>query len=84
MIRALGLAEHWHILPAGDDLDLVGPVAGRLLHRYGVLHPSNLHFHLPIIELAAGGALLTGVGGDQMLAGWHLPRARSGPGCGGV
>lgn len=73
VIRALGLTGPWHQLQAGDDLDFVGPVAARLLHRHGVLHPANLHLHLPIIELAEGGSLLTGAGGDQMLAGWRRP-----------
>ncbi|MFG1677278.1 asparagine synthase-related protein [Micromonospora sp. NPDC049282] len=73
IIRVLGLGRDWQILTADDDLDLVGPVAGRFLHRFGVLHPLNLHLHLPIVELAAGGSLLTGVGGDQILAGWRRP-----------
>ncbi|MFY1701185.1 asparagine synthase-related protein [Micromonospora sp. WMMA1923] len=71
VIAELGLGRHWRILSAGEDLDLVGPVAARLLDRYGQLHPPNRHLHLPIIELARGGALLTGVGGDQILAGWR-------------
>ncbi|MFI0793944.1 asparagine synthase-related protein [Micromonospora rubida] len=71
VIAELGLAQQWQILQAGDDLDLVGPVARRLLTRYGQVHPPNRHLHLPIIELARGGALLTGVGGDQILAGWR-------------
>ncbi|WP_405432585.1 asparagine synthase-related protein [Micromonospora sp. NBC_00617] len=71
VIAELGLAAQWQILQAGDDLDLVGPVAHRLLSRYGQVHPPNRHLHLPIVELARGGALLTGVGGDQILAGWR-------------
>ncbi|MFJ2081954.1 asparagine synthase-related protein [Micromonospora chokoriensis] len=71
VIAELGLARHWRILYAEDDLDLVGPVARRLLTRYGQLHPPNRHLHLPIVELARGGSLLTGLGGDQILAGWR-------------
>ncbi|SCL32355.1 asparagine synthase (glutamine-hydrolysing) [Micromonospora nigra] len=71
VVDELGLARQWQILQAGDDLDLVGPVARRLLTRYGQVHPPNRHLHLPIVELARGGALLTGVGGDQILAGWR-------------
>jgi asparagine synthase (glutamine-hydrolysing) len=56
------------VLHAGDDLDLVGPVAQRLLGRHGVLHPVNVHLHLPLVEAAAGGSLLTGAGGDQVLS----------------
>ncbi|GAB3081637.1 asparagine synthase-related protein [Micromonospora schwarzwaldensis] len=76
IIAELDLTRQWQILQAGDDLDLVGPVARRLLTRYGQVHPPNRHLHLPLVELARGGALLTGVGGDQILAGW---RRRPGP-----
>ncbi|PZF87082.1 asparagine synthase-related protein [Micromonospora endophytica] len=81
VIRALGLRSQWQILRAHDDLDLVGPIATRLLHRHGVLYPANLHLHLPILDLAAEGSLLTGFGGDQVLSGWRPPlprRLRSG------
>ncbi|MEU8261768.1 asparagine synthase-related protein [Micromonospora sp. NPDC048999] len=71
LLAELGLGREWQILRAGEDLDLVGPVARRLLARYGPVHPPNLHVHLPIVELARGGSLLTGAGGDQVLAGWR-------------
>ncbi|PZW02358.1 asparagine synthase (glutamine-hydrolysing) [Micromonospora phaseoli] len=71
VIAELRLARQWQILQAGDDLDLVGSVARRVLTRYGQVHPFNRHVHLPIVELARGGALLTGLGGDQVLAGWR-------------
>ncbi|MEH1165880.1 asparagine synthase C-terminal domain-containing protein [Micromonospora sp. CPCC 205539] len=77
VVRALRIGESWQILRAADDLDLIGPVARRLLHRYGVVHPVNLHLHLPLAELATGGSLLTGAGGDQILAGWRRPPAAS-------
>ena len=63
----------WQLLHAADDLDLIGPVAQRVLTRHGVLLPPNVHLHLPIVELARGGSLLTGVGGDQMLIGRSHP-----------
>jgi Asparagine synthase len=74
-MAALDLPD-WTILRAEDDLDLVGPVADRVLRRHGQLHPVNVHLHLPIAELAAGGSLLTGAGGDQVLAGWRRTRRR--------
>jgi asparagine synthetase B (glutamine-hydrolysing) len=77
VVGALGLGGTWRVLTADDDLDLVGPVARRFLHRYGVRHPLNTHLHLPIMEMASGGALLTGVGGDQVLAGWRPPAPSS-------
>jgi asparagine synthase (glutamine-hydrolysing) len=72
IIRAVG-SQSWQILRADDDLDLVGPVARRMLLAHGRMHPVNLHLHLPIVELAPGGALLTGAGGDQVLDGWRGP-----------
>lgn len=77
VFTALGLAE-WSQLRAGEELDLIGPIAARLLRRYGVVHPPNLHLHLPIIELARGGSLLTGFGGDQILSGWVPPPRTAG------
>ncbi|MGF7238834.1 MAG: asparagine synthase-related protein [Frankia sp.] len=70
IMRALGVAQ-WTVLQARDDLDLVGPVARRVLLRHGILHPANVHLHLPIAQAAAGGSLLTGAGGDQIFAGWR-------------
>lgn len=69
VVRSLGLRDHV-VLQADDDLDLIGPVARKVLRRYGVVHPANLHLHVPILELAGGGAVLTGFGGDQVLAGF--------------
>ncbi len=63
----------WHLLRADDDLDLIGPVAQRVLTRHGVLLPPNVHLHLPIFELAGAGSVLSGVGGDQMLIGRRRP-----------
>ncbi len=60
-----------HILTADDDLDLIGPVARRTLTRYGVRYPVNSHLHVPLVEMASGGSLLTGWGGDQVLTGWR-------------
>ena len=76
MVDALDLPE-WVQLQADDELDLVGPVAQRVLRRYGVVHPVNAHLHLPILELAGGGSLLTGAGGDQILSGQRRTGTRS-------
>ncbi|MFC7547205.1 asparagine synthase-related protein [Plantactinospora sp. GCM10030261] len=75
VVRALDIAGRWHVVTFDDELDIVGPVAQRVLHRYGVLYPHNLHGSLPAIDLARGGSVLTGIGGDQMLLG--LPRPAS-------
>ena len=73
VVAALQLSD-WIRLPTGDDLDFVGPVATDVLRRHGVLHPANAYFHAPLLKEAAGGTLLTGVGGDQVLG--RLPRPR--------
>jgi hypothetical protein len=73
VVDALQVTD-WIRLPAGDDLDFVGPVATDVLGRHGLLHPANAYFHAPLLKEAAGGTLVTGVGGDQMLG--RLPRPR--------
>ena len=56
----------WLRVEVDGELDAVGPVAQRVLRRYGLLWPFNAHFHLPLLEAARGGALLTGIGGDEL------------------
>jgi asparagine synthase (glutamine-hydrolysing) len=74
VVAHLGLAE-WLRFDWSDELDLVGPFAARLLRRHGPLVPFNGHFQLPFVERAAGGALLTGVGGDELFAPLHRATA---------
>jgi asparagine synthase (glutamine-hydrolysing) len=74
VVAHLGLAD-WLRLEWTDELDLIGPVAARLLRRHGPLVPFNGHFQLPFVERAAGGALLTGVGGDELFAPVHRATA---------
>ncbi len=57
----------WVRITITDELDSVGPVAQAVLRRHGVLWPFNAHLHVPLFERAAGGSLLTGVGGDDLL-----------------
>jgi asparagine synthase (glutamine-hydrolysing) len=64
VIGHLGL-EDWVRIDAAGDLDCVGPVATTVLRRHGLLWPCNAYFHEPIFEAAAGGAVITGVGGDE-------------------
>jgi hypothetical protein len=73
VVAALQVRD-WIRLPAGDDLDFVGPVATGVLRRHGLLHPANAYFHAPLFQQAAGGTLLTGVGGDQVLGRLGRPR----------
>jgi asparagine synthetase B (glutamine-hydrolysing) len=64
VVKALRL-DDWLRLEFRDELDCVGPVAGAALLRHGLLWPCNAHFHSPLLEAAAGGSLLTGIGGDE-------------------
>jgi asparagine synthase (glutamine-hydrolysing) len=51
----------------GDELDALGATATESLRRLGVRWPANGYLHAPVLELARGGSLLTGVGGDEQL-----------------
>ena len=61
VIIRLGLTE-WIRFDFAGELDLVGPVAMRVLRRHGFLWPSHAHASMPLIEWAAGGSLITGLG----------------------
>lgn len=65
VIRHLGL-DDWLRLEWDDELDVLGPIATTVLRRHGLLFPWNSFFHYPLLERAAGGSLLTGIGGDQL------------------
>jgi asparagine synthetase B (glutamine-hydrolysing) len=74
VVRRLGL-QNWQRFVVDDELDAVGPIARTALRRHGLLWPFNAHFHIPLLEAARGGSLLTGVGGDELFAGASSPRA---------
>jgi asparagine synthase (glutamine-hydrolysing) len=75
LVSHLGLAD-WERPDFTDELDAVGPYAQRLLRRHGLVWPFNAHFHLPPIDAARGGALLTGIGGDELFAAARRSRLR--------
>lgn len=68
LVGHLGLRE-WVKLQWEDELDVLGPVATTVLRRHGLLFPFNSFFHHPMLERAAGGSLLTGIGGDELFKG---------------
>lgn len=70
VVRHLGVRE-WERIPVTDELDMLGPEARRVLTRCGLLWPANSYVHEPLLRLAAGGSLLTGVDGDGILGGWR-------------
>lgn len=69
VLRHLRL-DDWIRVEIGEELDLLGPLATRGLRRHGLLYPANAHVVVPMAEHAAGGHLLTGVGGDDVFGNW--------------
>jgi asparagine synthase (glutamine-hydrolysing) len=67
VVRHLQLSD-WVRIELDDEVDIVGPLAASVLAQHGLLWPFNAHFHVPMLEHANGGSLLTGVGGDEILA----------------
>jgi len=66
VVRRLGLGD-WVVNRFDDELDVVGPLAAEALRDHGLLWPFNAHFAVPLVAAAAGGTLLTGLGGDELL-----------------
>lgn len=68
-IDHLGL-ERWEIIPIGDELDPLGPVAIEVLRRHGLFWPPVAHRITPLLEAARGHVLVLGTGGDEMFSPW--------------
>jgi asparagine synthase (glutamine-hydrolysing) len=49
---------------------MVGPIAAEGLRRHGLMYPANAHLIVPMARAAAGGSILTGVGGDDVFGNW--------------
>jgi len=56
----------WERVELHDELDPIGPLAGPVIRRHGVLFPWNAYSQLPALRAARGGTLLTGWGGDEL------------------
>ena len=65
VLEHLGIRER-AIVNISEELDALGPIATAVLERRGVLWPGNAYMHGPVFELARGGTVLTGVGGDEL------------------
>jgi asparagine synthase (glutamine-hydrolysing) len=75
-VAALGCPD-WLRITLDDEADMVGPIAARALLRHGLLYPANAYLHLPLLERAGVGTVVTGFGGDQVFGGWRrAPRKR--------
>jgi asparagine synthase (glutamine-hydrolysing) len=66
VLSHLGLAKPT-VVELHYELEVLGGIATRVLREGGVRWPSNAYMHVPLLEPARGGALLTGVGGDELL-----------------
>jgi asparagine synthase len=66
VIRHLGIGE-WIRHHAVEEVDLLGPIATASLQRHGVVWPPLAHTRKTELELARGGSLLSGEGGDEVL-----------------
>lgn len=64
----------WEQLTIRDELSVVGPVATNALREHGLLWPFNAYVHVPIFDLAHGGSVLTGFGGDELFLGSRWTR----------
>ena len=62
----LGLSNRL-VVELSDELDAVGDLATAVLRRHGVVAPANAYMHVPLLREAAGGSVLTGIGGDELL-----------------
>jgi asparagine synthetase B (glutamine-hydrolysing) len=66
VIGYLGITE-WERHSAPGEVDLLGPMATTSLRRWGVLWPPPAHTRKTELDLARGGSLLSGEGGDEVL-----------------
>ncbi len=60
--------EHVRV-PSAADFDLLGETAARGLRAHGLLWSAPVHSLTPMWALAGGGTVLTGQGGDEVIAG---------------
>ena len=59
--------DNLEVIELDEQLDALGPIATDVVSRVGVRWPANAYMHVPILEVARGGSLLTGAGGDELL-----------------
>jgi hypothetical protein len=71
VVARLGVAD-WERVEVTDELDLVGPVCAPSLRRLGLLWPPMVHGRHFDLTRAAGGALVDGEGGDEVLGAGRL------------
>lgn len=66
VVSHLGVKD-WCRISVSDELDLIGPLARPHLLEHGVVWPPTIHADATFLELLAGGSLIDGEGGDEVL-----------------
>ena len=59
--------EEWVRVEITDEIDCLSPIGLDSLVRHRVIFPIAAHSLVPALRLCAGGSLMTGTGGDQIL-----------------
>ncbi len=68
VIAHLGVRD-WVRIELATELDCVGSLAQeQMLRERAPLYPANAHSVVPVAELAEGGTVILGIGGDEILA----------------
>lgn len=75
VVRHLGVTD-WVRLPLDGTCDLIGPLATRVLRRHGPVWPPTVHALVPVLEVARGGAVVTGEGGDEVFGARRVAAVR--------
>jgi asparagine synthase (glutamine-hydrolysing) len=76
VVAHLGVTE-WERVSITDEVDLLGPVSQRSLLRHGVVWPATAHTRGALLVRAAGGAVVTGEGGDEVFGPRRLTPLRA-------
>lgn len=75
VIGHLGLGC-WERISFNQEMDLLGDVACAALSSHGLLWPPNAYLHVPLLDRARGGSLMTGLDGDGLLGNWRWLRVQ--------
>ena len=70
VVRKLGI-DDWRIISVGDDLDYLNAIATSNLLRDGLSFAPNAHSIVPVSRALGSGTVVTGIGGDDLLAVWR-------------
>jgi asparagine synthase (glutamine-hydrolysing) len=75
VIAHLRLPEHERIDVGRGELDSLGERSLARLRHHGLLYASNQGISATVLERSRGATVIDGVGGDELLGGWHARAA---------